>query len=41
MKKHLKDKKNIDNNVIVYQAKNGAVELRGDFGHKNIWANQA
>ncbi|MEN9582278.1 MAG: hypothetical protein RL641_232 [Candidatus Parcubacteria bacterium] len=27
--------------VIIYQAKNGAIELRGDFTHENIWATQA
>jgi Virulence protein RhuM family len=27
--------------VVVYQAKNGAIELRGDFSHENIWATQA
>ncbi|MFH2085505.1 MAG: virulence protein RhuM/Fic/DOC family protein [bacterium] len=27
--------------VIVYQAKNGAIELKGDFGHETIWATQA
>jgi prophage antirepressor-like protein len=27
--------------VIVYQAKSGAIELRGDFEHENIWATQA
>ncbi len=26
------------NNRIIYQAKNGAIELRGDFGHQTIWA---
>ena len=25
----------------MYQAKNGAIELRGDFEHENIWATQA
>ena len=27
--------------VIIYQAKNGAIELRGDFTHETIWATQA
>lgn len=27
--------------VVIYQAKNGAIELRGDFEHENIWATQA
>ncbi|MFZ2193353.1 MAG: virulence protein RhuM/Fic/DOC family protein [Candidatus Moraniibacteriota bacterium] len=26
--------------VIIYQAKDGAIELRGDFEHENIWATQ-
>jgi len=26
--------------IIIYQAKNGAIELRGDFEHENIWATQ-
>ena len=29
------------NNVIVYQAKSGAIELRGDFGKETLWATQA
>ncbi|MEK7066489.1 MAG: virulence protein RhuM/Fic/DOC family protein [Patescibacteria group bacterium] len=27
--------------VIIYQAKNGAIELRGDFSRETIWATQA
>jgi prophage maintenance system killer protein/predicted XRE-type DNA-binding protein len=27
--------------VVVYQAKNGAIELRGDFAHETVWATQA
>jgi len=27
--------------VIIYQAKSGAIELRGDFEHENIWATQS
>lgn len=35
-------KKNIQNNqVVIYQAKNGAIELRGDVSHETIWATQA
>lgn len=30
----------IKNNMVVYQAKNGAIELRGDFGKETIWATQ-
>ncbi|MDP3769794.1 MAG: RhuM family protein [Candidatus Sungbacteria bacterium] len=37
MKKVLKKK----NEVVVYQAKSGAIELRGDFSHETIWATQA
>src|SRR3989344_4802172 len=36
MKKELKNK-----GVVIYQAKNGAIELRGDFGKETIWATQA
>jgi len=28
-------------NVVIYQAKNGAIELRGDFDRETIWATQA
>ncbi|TSD06305.1 MAG: RhuM [Parcubacteria group bacterium Greene0714_7] len=34
-------KKPVKNNVVIYQAKNGAIELRGDFEHESIWATQA
>jgi len=34
----MKNKKN--NNIIIYQAKSGAIELRGDFSHETIWANR-
>ncbi len=34
-------KKAIKNNVVIYQAKNGAIELRGDFSHDTVWATQA
>ncbi len=26
--------------IVIYQAKNGAIELRGDFGKETIWATQ-
>ncbi|MFA4937595.1 MAG: hypothetical protein WC575_04930, partial [Patescibacteria group bacterium] len=29
------------NKIIIYQAKNGAIELRGDFFRETIWATQA
>jgi death-on-curing family protein len=29
------------NKLIIYQAKNGAIELRGDFSHETVWATQA
>lgn len=35
-KKVLKNKE-----VVIYQAKNGAIELRGDFTHETVWATQA
>ena len=34
-------KKVIKNDVVIYQAKNGAIELRGDTSHDTIWAAQA
>src|SRR3989344_6422208 len=34
-------KKQTKNNIVIYQAKSGAIELRGDFKHNNIWATQA
>jgi len=37
MKKNIKSK----TQIIVYQAKNGAIELRGDISHETIWATQA
>jgi hypothetical protein len=36
----MKNKKE-QRDVIIYQAKDGAIELRGDFKHENIWATQA
>jgi len=30
--------KKIQKNLIIYQAKNGAIELKGDFERENIWA---
>ncbi len=29
-----------EKNVVIYQAKSGAIELRGDFSHETIWASQ-
>jgi len=34
-------KKTINNKLIIYQAKNGAIELRGDFSRETVWATQA
>ena len=31
----------IKNSVVIYQAKNGAIELRGDFVHETFWVAQA
>ncbi len=31
-------KKNLKNNLVIYQAKSGAIELRGDFEHETVWA---
>lgn len=33
--------KQIKNNVVIYQAKSGAIELKGDFSHETVWATQA
>lgn len=29
------------NDIVLYQAKNGSIELRGDFSHETLWATQA
>src|SRR3989338_8954781 len=34
-------KKNLKNRVVIYQAKNGAIELRGDVQKETIWATHA
>ena len=34
-------KKIIGEKVVIYQAKSGAIELRGDFGKETVWATQA
>lgn len=34
-------KKRDKNELVIYQAKNGAIELRGDFSRETIWATQA
>ncbi|MDO8603941.1 MAG: virulence protein RhuM/Fic/DOC family protein [bacterium] len=36
----MKTKKKVNQNVIIYQAKSGAIELRGDFGKDTVWATQ-
>ncbi len=33
-------KKNTQKGVVIYQAKNGAIEFRGDFTHETLWATQ-
>lgn len=30
-----------NNNMVIYQVKSGAIELRGDFTHETVWATQA
>jgi len=32
-------KKKVNKGVVIYQAKNGAIELRGDISHETIWAS--
>lgn len=27
--------------MVIYQAPNGSIELRGDFSHETVWATQA
>ncbi len=34
-------KKKTNEKPVIYQAKSGAIELRGDFSHETIWASQA
>ncbi|MFA5791500.1 MAG: virulence protein RhuM/Fic/DOC family protein [Candidatus Paceibacterota bacterium] len=36
----MKNKK-INNKLVIFQAKNGAIELRGDFSRETLWATQA
>ena len=33
--------KNLQKNIVIYQAKNGAIELRGDFAKETVWATQS
>lgn len=30
----------IKNKTVIYQAKDGAIELRGDYGNDTVWAMQ-
>ncbi len=34
-------KKVLNKNAVIYQAKSGAIELRGDFTRETVWATQA
>ena len=34
-------KKQTQKNIVVYQSKSGAIELRGDFDKDTVWATQA
>lgn len=36
-----KNSKAVKNNLVIYQAKSGAIEFRGDFSRETIWATQA
>jgi len=36
-----KDLRKTKNSLVIYQAKSGAIEFRGDFSHETIWATQA
>ena len=33
-------RKKVDDRIVVYQAKSGAIELRGDYKTETIWATQ-
>ena len=33
-------KESVKNKIVIYQAKSGAIELRGDFGKETVWASQ-
>jgi len=33
-------RRKVSSGVVIYQAKNGAIELRGDFEHETLWANR-
>ena len=37
----MKKKLVLNQKLVIYQAKNGAIEFKGDFKHETIWANQA
>ena len=39
MKKQI-NKKDAKNNVVIYQSKEGGIELRGDYSKETIWASQ-
>ncbi len=41
MKKKISIKKVLKNDVVIYQTKSGALELRGDFTRETVWATQA
>src|SRR3989338_4973258 len=36
----VKKAKALQKGVVIYQAKSGAIELRGDFAKETIWANR-
>ncbi len=38
---NIMSKKLVKNEIVIYQAKSGAIELRGDFTRETIWATQA
>lgn len=37
----MKKKVVANNNIIIYQTKSGALELKGDFTRETVWATQA
>lgn len=37
----MKVQNSTEREIVIYKAKSGAIELRGDFTHETIWAAQA
>ncbi len=37
----MSNKQKTTKEVVIYQSKSGAIELKGDFTHETVWATQA